>query len=289
MKQNELKEYDDDQTTPPRVASIDFALAWQGALEQDPTARLSAQTDLAFWETYAPTYEQRSSLPQTYANTLHHLSNLISPTDRTLLDMGAGTGRFTLPLASRMQQITALDHSSAMLAILQQKLQTQQVKNVSILEAAWEDAQIEAHDVVLAAWSIYRQLDLRATLQKLIQATKHTLIIVTGDTYAPPHQSLAQSLWGTRHESPMPLYLYILGALRQIEIRADLRIVYEMTRYHASTPGEIARQLASTQATEQEVQHFTASLLPLLDQQADGWHYTFPCSVAVLAWHADKR
>lgn len=99
-----------------------------------------------------------------YDQTLSVLRELVRPED-TLLDVGAGTGRFAIPLARQIKQLTALDHARPMLDILQQKMWEQQLSNIEIVEVAWEFAQVMPHDVVLAAWSLYRQLDLEVPLE----------------------------------------------------------------------------------------------------------------------------
>jgi len=263
---------------------IDFAAAWRAALERDPHGRLDAARDQAFWRDYAPHYDARTAMPGSYTNTLQTLTALVQ-CDDTLLDVGAGTGRFALPLSSHVRHVTALDHAAAMLHVLQTKLIAHEIQNVSWVEAAWEDAEIMPHDVVLAAWSLYRQRDLPAALHKLVHATRRTLVIVASDTFAPPHRSLVEAIWGPVQESSVPVYLYILGTLRQLDVRADLRMVHETRRYHAATPEGIARQLAPPQARDPEIARFADRLVPLLEQHSGGWHYAHAFPVGMIIWH----
>jgi 2-polyprenyl-3-methyl-5-hydroxy-6-metoxy-1,4-benzoquinol methylase len=158
---------------------IDFAQAWHDCTAQDPSHRGAAAVDLAYWHTHAAGYDEPSRAPGYYEETLAAIQALVNASD-TLLDVGAAAGRFALPLARCVRRVTALDHARPMLAILQQKVEQQAITNLTLVEAAWEVATVEPHDVVLAAWSLYRLPDILASIKKLIAATRRTLIVVAG-------------------------------------------------------------------------------------------------------------
>ena len=189
----------------------DFAQAWHALTAADDNHRGEHSADLAFWRDYATTYDANSGRIDRFAETLAAIQQFVQPTD-TLLDVGAGTGRFALPLAQSAAHVTALDHAAPMLAILREKIAQQQISNITIQEAAWEDADVPMHDVVLAAWSLYRLPDLVAGMRKLVDATRRTLIIVTSPGRAPDET---------------PLHLYFYGALWQAGVLADVQIVWE--------------------------------------------------------------
>ena len=42
----------------------------------------------------------------------------------------------------------------------------QQVTNIVVREAAWENASVPVHDVVLAAWSLYRLPDIATGMRQ---------------------------------------------------------------------------------------------------------------------------
>ncbi|HSH60656.1 MAG TPA: methyltransferase domain-containing protein, partial [Acidimicrobiales bacterium] len=215
--------------------------------------------------------------------TLDALLALVRPED-TLLDVGTGTGRFAVPLAHVVRHVTALDHAPAMLAVLERKLVAERLSNVTIVETAWEAAEVPPHDVVLAAWSLYRQLDLRSTVEKLVAATRRTLVIIAPDMADPPHRPLVQSIWDRDGEPDVPTYLYILGALRQLGVRADLRVVHETRLVVGRCPTELAHQLAPIDGTEADIQRLASGLLPLLQQYGDDWQYAYTFPAAIMTW-----
>ncbi len=193
------------------VSQHNFADAWHQLTQQDPNHRRTAEADLAFWEQHANGYDAHVSDIGTYAATLDAIKPYLQPTD-SLLDVGAGSGRFAIPLAGEVATLTALDHATPMLDILQQKLTTAGIETVSIVEDAWETAEVAQHDVVLAAWSLYRLPDILAGMQKLIETTRRTLIIVTSPGNPPDNT---------------PMHLYFYGALWQAGVFPEIKIVWE--------------------------------------------------------------
>jgi SAM-dependent methyltransferase len=57
--------------------------------------------------------------------------------DETWLDIGAGGGRYSLPIALLACEVIALDPSSGMLAVLREGMTEHQIPNVRIIQARW--------------------------------------------------------------------------------------------------------------------------------------------------------
>jgi SAM-dependent methyltransferase len=62
--------------------------------------------------------------------------SLVRPED-TWLDLGAGAGRFALPIALRCRHVTAVDPSAGMLGALRESMAVNAIENVSVLEERW--------------------------------------------------------------------------------------------------------------------------------------------------------
>ena len=262
---------------------IDFNQAWHDCTAQDPSHRGAAAVDLAYWQSHAAGYDAHSLSPGYYEGTLAAIEQMVRPND-TLLDVGAGAGRFALPLARSVKQVTALDHAGPMLDILQQKIQKQGIDNIHLREAAWETATVESHDVVLAAWSLYRLPDMLAGMQKLIAATRRTLIIVAGAGHSIRHDPLLHIIWPQADQLDTPMHIYYYGILWQAGVHAEIQIVYDRHQLVGESPQQIARKLAPQQATAAALDQFTNVLLPQMIQAQDGWRYEQPVPVALLVW-----
>lgn len=261
---------------------LDFAAAWQAYRE----ARYGDQTDAddrALWASFAAQYDDRVPVCEA---VLDILKSLVQPGD-TVLDVGAGTGRYALPLARVARRVTALDPSPAMLARLREKMRVQGISNIDLLESTLEDAELAPHDLVLAAWSLYRQRDILAGLRQLVQVARRALVIVDGDSglFLPgerPHEPARVGVWGA--VPGIPNYLYFAGMLWQIGARAEVRVVYHERAYRGATPREVAAQLAPAAAKPEEIDRFAAELAPLLSQANGVYHYHCALPVGVVIW-----
>jgi cyclopropane fatty-acyl-phospholipid synthase-like methyltransferase len=69
--------------------------------------------DLAFWERVAEAYDAESLANRVPAVVVR--VRALVPPGASLLDIGAGTGAFSVPLAAQASRVTALDYSPAML------------------------------------------------------------------------------------------------------------------------------------------------------------------------------
>jgi SAM-dependent methyltransferase len=67
------------------------------------------------------------------------------------LDVGAGCGALALPLARRLTGVTALEPAPAMAAALRAGAREAGLGNITVIEAAWGETTLGAHDVVLCA------------------------------------------------------------------------------------------------------------------------------------------
>ncbi|MEL6310519.1 MAG: hypothetical protein AAFQ52_20435, partial [Chloroflexota bacterium] len=90
---------------------LNFATTWADYARHNNHERDSDAGEIAFWRQHASGYDIHIHQdPDSYRETLNTISSLLRPDD-TLLDVGAGTGRFTLPLLEHVQSATALDLS----------------------------------------------------------------------------------------------------------------------------------------------------------------------------------
>jgi predicted TPR repeat methyltransferase len=193
------------------------------AWSTDATNRLDETTDLAFWDEIAATYDP-GALAVRVPAILERVRGLVRP-GATLLEIGAGTGAFALPLASRASRVTALDYSPAMLGVLRAKLgHPSAPSNISTVLARWEDAQVGPHDIVLAANALYRTADLRLALGKLIRLARERGIIVwsVGRQAAPRRAGRERVDPGYR---PGPDYVHVVDGLYDLDVFAQVELI----------------------------------------------------------------
>ena len=123
-------------------------------------------------------------------DVLAALLELAKPTD-TWLDIGAGVGRFALPLALRVARVIALEPSAEALGILTDDARAAGIDGVETLEAAWpiSGGEPPTADVVLMAHVGYAVEDIGSFLDAAEASARRTCIVVMGErpmSVAPP-------------------------------------------------------------------------------------------------------
>ncbi|MFA5396098.1 MAG: class I SAM-dependent methyltransferase [Methanogenium sp.] len=185
------------------------------------------------WDKRAASFHQATSRSSAEIEEQIDALNLL-PTD-TVLDMGAGTGRFAVPMARRVSHVTALDPSTGMLAYLEEGMAQAGLSNYSVVLKRWEDVvvgqDIPVHDVVFASNSLGFE-DLATELEKINAAARRAVHILwfAGETRHPMDAELLCRLGRDREARFSPDYLYIVNILHAMGIYADVSIKKVLSR-----------------------------------------------------------
>lgn len=121
----------------------------------------------------------------------------------TVLDIGAGTGKWVTYLAPRVQSITALDPSSSMLSVLRENLAAEAIRNVEVVQGSWPEVEVEPHDVTICSHAVYSVPDLEPFLRRMIEVTRHTCFLVLKSPVR--HGVMAEAclhVWGHPFDGP---------------------------------------------------------------------------------------
>jgi len=239
--------------------------------------RTEAAADRAFWTEFSSRYDDTVGGVESAANALAAVRRLLS-SDDTLLDVGAGTGRFAIELAPHVQAITALDHSRHMLDVLSAKAATAGIDNITMLEQECVAGSVlPVHDVVLAAWSLYRSTDMDGVLSALVRAARCMLVIVCGVGGHPPHRALVERHFGTWTDATGPDHLDIARALWEQGTLVNITITDERYRLEADSPVAIAEALAPWGSEPASVVQFASDLTGCLEW--DGNIVSYECTI----------
>jgi SAM-dependent methyltransferase len=148
--------------------------------------------------------------------------------DWTVLDMGCGGGTLALPLATRVKEITAVDYSDKMLALLEAEIQKRNIKNVKTFKASWDDdwsdKDIGLHDVSIASRSLSVD-DVQGAIIKLIGAARKRVYISTVVGDGPYDRQIFEAIG--RELIPVVDYIYIYNLLYQLGIHANIFFIPE--------------------------------------------------------------
>lgn len=113
---------------------------------------MAAQVGAArIWSERKARWYLRAAMRGDYAERVLEAIAPLLVTARTALDVGAGVGALSLPLARRLDRVTALEPAPAMAALLRDEAARRALDNVEVLEHAWGEGAAAPHDLVLCA------------------------------------------------------------------------------------------------------------------------------------------
>ena len=127
--------------------------------------------------------------------TLNALLALATPND-TWIDVGAGGGRYALPLALAVREVMAIDPSPAMLAALRDDAAADGITNVQVITGRWPMAQLPSGDVSLFAHVGYDIAEIVPFLDALESAARRLCVAVMGESAM---QTTAALFWQPIH------------------------------------------------------------------------------------------
>lgn len=116
-----------------------------------PPARLVAPSRGSVWTTRTVAWYERANAWSDYARRVLDVIAPLVADCRSALDVGAGFGALALPLAERLRQVTALEPSPPMATALRRGASRRGLGNVTVIQAAWGEVELEPHDLVICA------------------------------------------------------------------------------------------------------------------------------------------
>ncbi|WP_025746050.1 class I SAM-dependent methyltransferase [Kallotenue papyrolyticum] len=203
---------------------IDWAALWraQVAAEHAQYERLCdprLRPGPDWWATQAEQFHRRSRAVSHTDALLQAALARVHP-GATVLDIGAGTGRYALPLARAGAHVIAIDSSPAMLHYLQQEAAAEALP-ITIIAERWETSTVPVADLAICAHVLYPIADAELFLRKLDAHARHCWLLLN---YEAPTSWMAP-LWRVAYGEerlPLPGALEALALLHQLGIDAHL-------------------------------------------------------------------
>ena len=195
------------------------------AQQMDAAYARLGRTSADFWERRASGFHRSTKDTITSDPLYLRLYNLVAP-QTSVLDVGAGTGRFSLALAPYAKCITAVEPSAAMMDFLRRDATDKGLSNISYVQTTWQDApeDLEA-DFVICSHVLYPIRDIAPFLSKLQKATRLACYIYLRATHIDAATApLWQHFHGDERRFP-PSYIHALDVLYEMGIYANVEIV----------------------------------------------------------------
>lgn len=258
-------------------------------------ARLGG-TSAGYWEQRAERFRAIGlELPTDDAGL--SLARRLTTAASTVLDVGAGAGRYARALAPHVQEIVAVEPNGVLLEHLRADAAAAGLTNVHPVQSPWEDAAVAPADLVFCAHVLYPLADVEGFIRKLdAHARGACLLLAMADSQREP--PLLLELWQHFHgdqrigqPDARHLYdvLYELGIAPNVEM-APLPLTAAMWRFDSLDEAvAVCREhliLAPDPATDRALADaLSHALAPL---PGGGWEQPNPPRlVAGLWWPAE--
>lgn len=200
-------------------ADLDWDILWQNSRGKKSWSSKGP----AEWDKRASSFSSRN---QSSPFVSLVLSRLPLNNDQTVLDIGAGPGTLSLPIARKVRSVTAVDYSAGMLAVLRDNAVRAGIDNIRTVQVSWEDdwsrLGIEQHDIAIASRSL-AIADLKGALCKLNRYASDYVFIVDRISPTPFDPEAFQAIG--RPFSPGPDYIYTLNMLYSMGIHPQVDIL----------------------------------------------------------------
>jgi len=177
----------------------------------------------SYWDKQAERYNENiarmNDLTRTQLNRLPLLPQY------TVLDVGAGTGRITIPMAKCVKHVTALEPSEKMLSVLKITAEKEGISNLQCINKSLEDfdtsAGVVLFDAVVASFSLF-MVDMEKALLKMDSIARKSVHL-----FLSASQWIDKDLHKLAYDRDFPVcpdYIYVYNILNELGIQANVEI-----------------------------------------------------------------
>lgn len=213
----------------------------------------------------------------------------LAKSDETWLDIGAGAGRYALPLARVVREVVAVDPSAGMLDGLREGMAEHSISNIRPIDARWPMADPPTADVALIAQVGY-DIDEIGPFIDAMEAAARRLCVAVLMERSPA--SLADPFWPRVHgeaRAALPALPELVELLRAGGREVAVATVPAGARRFASledVTAAVRRQLWIADGGEKH-ERFEQALDELVERDADGrWGLAGaePPTIGIVTW-----
>ena len=203
------------QDTTSRASDIDWAARWQ-QLVAERSAAAGSHGNTSYWDRRAPSYAR--STRARADEFLDVVAPYISPR-KTLIDVGAGAGRHAVPLAERLEWVTAVEPSEGM------RSQIPPRDNMTVVASTWEDAAVAPADLLICCHVLYGVDDPVPFIGKMEQSARERIFIMLREVPMLHAAVVVRERMLGGQEPRLPRFSDLFMVLVQMGIAPDVKFI----------------------------------------------------------------
>lgn len=224
------------------------------------------------------------------------LAQRLTTAHSTVLDVGAGAGRYARAIAPSVQRVVAVEPNASLAHHLRADAIVDGLTNIEVVVAPWFEATVAPADLVLCAHVLYPHAEIDEWIARLGQHAREACLLLAMTAWQEP--PLLLELWRRFHGEPrigQPDARHLFDALVELGIPPNVEVAPLRTGAGQWTFASLDEAVAVCRehlilppdpATDREL---ASALVAALEPTADG-ALTLPSlarSVAALWWQAD--
>lgn len=269
-----------------KIVQVNFDRIWKEEMGWNDRSqnlrKFDDQVEAEFWVQLAPQYTEHYNLNHHTPKIAKKLEQILGH-NKSILEIGPGTGNFSVLMAVYSKEIYGVDFSDAMIHELRMRCEREHIPNVSVRQGKWEEFETErVFDFVVSVNSLYRIRDIWPCLQKINQVGGDHFVLVRSLERPRLHEIYRKV--GIQREGCvdwqlMPLIFWRHG----IQVSVDF-VEYEVYQsYHTmkEVVDEMCHDLGET-IYERYKSDLQDCFIKESTKNGTGYRYVIPCATAFI-------
>lgn len=218
----------------------DWKLLWKELVEikrESQKESIETPGDSDHWCEKARAYDKRVKIKWEKPDSSRILILSVLEPNSTLVDIGAGTGAWSILFSKTLSKVTAVEPSRAMREVLIENIRSSEVKNIRVLPEGWLECSLEKHDYTFCSHAMYGETDFVSFVQKMIEhSNKMCFLLIRNPSDDGLIAEACQHIWNQPYDSPNFTIAY--NILLQMGIHANVQFEESGREFFICNSGE---------------------------------------------------
>ena len=207
----------------------------------------------------------------------------------TVLDVGGGSGRYALPLATRAKHVTVVEPSPDSVEMLRSRAAEIGLNNLTVIQSSWDEADAPSANVALCSLVLHHVPDAAPFVAKLQEhATYRVVVVEMMETPGALEIPFYERVHGSA-PTPLPGLPDVLRLLWAMDIHPDVAMLTAETAVldtdRDAAMEQLRRRLGVSEGTEAD-DRLRAAADELLENTPEGYTVkgVSPRRTAMVTW-----